>query len=315
MTNGDPFGFGTNLLGQTVRPSSDPRVLTTSDTFAVDCSSPAAEDGTDISAEWANEIVANLRALLRANGKKIDGVTPIVTEDHSDGMLSAALLNALQRGRPNYCVDSGAADAIVANPPVAPAELVDGMEFAVKAAHANATTAPTANIGGTGALPLKLSNGAAPAVGDISAVVTRIRYDAGTNAWRLAGLAPSQIGALMPSIPASGPGVAANQFVCQTIATALGNPGNCGFSLGLVATAAQIQGGTWPGVTTADVSGWSGVNSANGGFNAGQLNPPTTDAVNGTMGGSWTLAHWVPLWSMSYSSYYFVLFWVRNPGT
>lgn len=197
---GNPFGWGTNLLATLTRPSSltDPRVLGATDDFMQDCSSPTAQDGTQFSAEQANEVVANLRALLRANGFKADGVTKIIAEDHSDGMLAAALMQYVQRGRANFCVDSGAADALAFTPNPLPAEIIDGMTFRAKTAHANATTAPTLTIatsgGAFGPYPIKKRNGASPAIGDLVAgVEVSYRFDAATTAFVASGVMASDL--------------------------------------------------------------------------------------------------------------------------
>lgn len=192
---GNPFGWGTNLLATLSRPPSvsDPRVLGSVDDWAQDCSSPSAQDGTEMSAEQANEVVGNLRAVLRVNGYRIDGVTPVVAEDHSDVMLAKSLQNLVQRARTNFAIDTGAADAIVANPAFLPTELLDGMEFTIKVGHANATTSPTANIGATGAKPIKRPDGSAPVANDILATYVRLRYDQTNDVWRLTSLAASAV--------------------------------------------------------------------------------------------------------------------------
>ena len=183
----DPFGFATNLLGVTTRPSpsTDPRAFTPDDTWGVDCTSAVAEDGTQITAEQMNEVVGNLRALVRGNGAKIDGITKIVGEDHTDAMLLKAVQHMIQRGRFNFAVDTGAADAIVATPALVPAELIDGMEFVVRIAADNATTTPTANIGGLGAKAIKKADGSALVVGALKGgTEARLRYHAASDAWR-----------------------------------------------------------------------------------------------------------------------------------
>ena len=304
---GNPFGWGTNLLATLARPSSgaDPRILGSVDDWMQDCSSPAAQDGTQFSAEQANEMVANVRALLRANGFRADGVTPVVTEDHSDGMLAAALLNALQRRRPNYCVDTGAADAIVANPAPTPAELVDGMEFLVKVANPNATTAPTANIGGTGAKTIKRVDGSAVAAGDVAAVFTTLRYDKTADVWKLAAGAAGAAG---------GPGAGMGQWIVQVIYTSgYHSPYDAGFHGGLAATASQIQTGTWPIATPSLVGGFNGVNSANGGALAGIVGDPHTGDLNGTLTGNYELETWAMAAGNASLYSTFLLFWTRKP--
>jgi hypothetical protein len=128
----DPFGFGTNLLGSTTRPSSDPRTFTSSDTFAVDCSTPTSEDGTEICAEWADEIVGNLRAVLRQNGQLLNASGPVVAEDHSDGMLAKALQLAMQRCQSISAQDVGSANLLSVTLVPAPPEFINGMSILVR---------------------------------------------------------------------------------------------------------------------------------------------------------------------------------------
>jgi hypothetical protein len=185
----DPFGFGTNLLGVTARPGGDPRTFTSSDTFAVDCTTPTSEDGTDISAEWANEIVANLRALLRGNGNLAGGSTTVVSEDHSDGMLLAGVLNLIQRGKMKVGLDTGSTNNILVAFTPAPQELVDGMEVAVKIAATNNGAANLTTAGLTH--PVVLANGAALAGGELRAGFWSVfRYNASLNtpAWQISAV-------------------------------------------------------------------------------------------------------------------------------
>lgn len=191
MATGDPFGFGTNLLGVTTRPSGESRVLTTQDTWAANCSSASAEDGTEISAEWLDEVAGNLRALARGNGTLADGTTKIAVEDHSDGMLLAAVQQMIQRRRTNYCVDSGAANAMVASVAPAPAEMIDGFEVNVKAAHAP-TGATTFALNGETPRAVLRKGGAALAGGEwADGDIIALRRNG--NTWRLTGLVPADI--------------------------------------------------------------------------------------------------------------------------
>lgn len=184
MARGDPFGFGTNLLGQTVRPATDNRTFNGQDTFAVDCSSPSAEDGTEFSAEQANELVANLRSLLRVNGNTINDPTPVVTEDGGDTMLMLAVQHAIQRGLVGLGIDHGTvAGAMAVTLTPVPPELIDGMEIAVKPAFAN-TGPATLNLLGTN--PVQASAGTPLAGGELQpAFWTSLRWNAGRGAWTI----------------------------------------------------------------------------------------------------------------------------------
>jgi hypothetical protein len=187
------FRYGTNLLASLTRPATDTRAAAAADDFAVDCSSPTAQDGTENSAEWANEVTVNLRGLVRANGSTVAGA-PVVAETGGDTQLLLGVQNYVQRGRATYCVDSGAADAYVITPTPTPPEILDGMEFLIEFSAANATIAPTLTCPGlTGAKTIKNSAGGALAAADIIANAARVRWNAGSGFWRVAGLVASQL--------------------------------------------------------------------------------------------------------------------------
>jgi hypothetical protein len=100
---------------------------------------------------------------------------------------------ALQAGKWITVQDTGGADALVVNPSPQLAALGFGTVLrVVKAGAANATTAPTINISGLGAVPLVRRDGAALAVADLPAgAIFDIFYD-GANA-RVLGAVPSSI--------------------------------------------------------------------------------------------------------------------------
>lgn len=202
---GNPFGFGTNLLATLTRPTADPRVLGTADDWAQDCTNPAAQDGTMDSSAWANEITANLRALVRMNGLTGSGAK-IVDDDNSDSMLVSALRHYVQRGRANYAVDTGAADTYVITPTPVPPELVDGMCFDVRIGNTNTTTAPTLTIG-TSTFQIKNLAGNNVAKGQIpGGQVVRFRYHASTNTvrvWSGVLVAPATVLTLFDAVGAA----------------------------------------------------------------------------------------------------------------
>jgi len=131
----DVFGFGTNQRGVLVRPTPDTRTQTNQDTFAVDCTSPLARDGTNISASWLNEVSGNFRGLVRGNGTT-GGGADIVAENHADGMLLQAVLHLIQRGKMLYAEDTGTASNLIVTLNPAPAELIPGLRMIIRANHA-----------------------------------------------------------------------------------------------------------------------------------------------------------------------------------
>lgn len=182
MARGDPFGYGLNLLGQNARPATDNRTFNGQDTFAVDCSSPTAEDGTEFSAEQANEFIANLRALLRVNGNTLVDPTPIVTEDGSDGMLALALQHAVQRSVVGLGIDQGTVtNALVVTLTPVPAELIDGMKIAVKPAFTNTGPATLALLG---THPIVTADGYPLSGNELKAAFwSELRWNTGLASW------------------------------------------------------------------------------------------------------------------------------------
>lgn len=192
MSNIDVFGPANATNAVTARPF-DGRQFTSTDTWFKDCSSPTAQDGTDILAAWLNELVANNRSIARANGLKLDGVNPVVAQDNGDDLLLRGIEALIQRNQILFARNTGTGDAAVIPLSPVPAELVDGMEMLTYYGSPNTTTAPVANVG-TGAKSVLKAGGAAPAIGDLSGFV-RLRWDAQANALKIGGLSPSDAGA------------------------------------------------------------------------------------------------------------------------
>ncbi|MCW5690285.1 MAG: hypothetical protein KIT76_17210 [Pseudolabrys sp.] len=134
----------------TIRPADSRGGFGVNDTWFKDCTSPAADDGTDIQAGWLNKITAVLRSAIRGNGNA-GGGDPVVTEDDADDILLKAVQHLIQRGQQKFASDAGSADALVVTLNPAPVEYKQGMNLLVKkGAAANATTTPTINVNGLG---------------------------------------------------------------------------------------------------------------------------------------------------------------------
>lgn len=151
----------------TVRPP-DLRAAGGVDTHHRNCLAYGDGVGTPVTAEFLNEISANLRALARLNGATGSGAA-IVPDDNTDTMLARAVQNLLQRGRPNYAQDSsGAANAVVVTLIPAPPEIVTGMRLIIRAANAN--TGPVAlTVNTFSGMAIVYPGGAALATAEVAA--------------------------------------------------------------------------------------------------------------------------------------------------
>jgi hypothetical protein len=74
----DLLGFGSNAVNVVTALPGETRVFGAPDTYAKDCSSPSANDGTVIPAAWANGILKQVRTAIRSAG---------VTEDNTDDSM------------------------------------------------------------------------------------------------------------------------------------------------------------------------------------------------------------------------------------
>lgn len=177
----DILGPANAVNSVTVRPA-ETRSFLSLDSWFKDCSSPVADDGTDVTASFFNGVVAALRAMWRGNGMRNDGVTPVVAEVGTDdnGVL-LGIQHMIQRGQLIYAADTGAANAIVVSLSPALIEYKAGFRALIKLA-ANGTGGPTTiNFNLLGAKSVKRLDGQDPAVGDLLAgALVEFAYD-GTN--------------------------------------------------------------------------------------------------------------------------------------
>lgn len=160
----DLLGFGNTDNAVTVRPAN---TITrgTVDTYAQDCSSPDADDGTAWPAQMFNDQLAQFRTALRAAG---------ITLDNGDDMLWRAMNATGVR----YGEDTGSANSIVVA--FSPAPLLAhtvGKLCLVKLAN-DITGATDITPDGLAAKNLKWPDGTALAAGDgIAGSLLLIAYD------------------------------------------------------------------------------------------------------------------------------------------
>jgi hypothetical protein len=162
----------------TSRPT-DTRSFGSLDSWFKDCSSPSAADGTEIQAGWLNAITGALRSLWRANGMRLDGTTPVVTEDGTDdGGLAKSMQQMVQRGQVIYGVDSSTTlGQVTVSLSPALIEYKAGQAFTVKFAN-DCGGATNININALGNKSLTRVDGSALQVKDFSAgMLGSVRYD------------------------------------------------------------------------------------------------------------------------------------------
>ncbi len=193
----DILGPGTAAPNAVTTRVASYRAFGTVDTWFKDCSTPVSQDGTAFQADFFNGVIGQLRAAVRGNGKKIDGVTPIVVEDNTnDAMLLGAILQLIQRGQATYAPDTGTADALVVAPTPAVVEYKPGLRLVVlknPLVNANATTTPKLDAG-LGAATIVKSDGSALGIGDLKkGGVFEVEFDGAGNARLLSLTAPSDV--------------------------------------------------------------------------------------------------------------------------
>lgn len=159
----------------------------TPDSWAQDCTTPSARDGTEWKSAHMNAMLAQLRRAIRLNA---------VPESNSDDEM---LARAMRSQRMNYYSVGGTANALTLTPAPAFAAATDmiavPMRF-IMGASAN-TTAVTLNVNGLGVKPVVWPDGTALAAGDLPAgALVEVVYD-GANFRVMPSLSPSQITALI----------------------------------------------------------------------------------------------------------------------
>jgi hypothetical protein len=120
-----------------------------------------ATPGSDAT-KWALDEAFSLTALEATQAEANAGLigTKIITPRR--------MASAVQRGSWNFSVAGGTADVITATLSPVPAAYVDGMLVALRIATANATTTPTLNVNGLGAVTIQDPSGAALQANDLS---------------------------------------------------------------------------------------------------------------------------------------------------
>lgn len=148
---GDLLGFGNADNAVTSRPARA-IVRGDTDTWAKDCSSPDADDGTAWPADVFNDMLAQLRTALRSSSISLNG---------NDDMLWRAMRSVGIR----YAVDSGAAGALVVANAVPVASNFAGLVLLVKLAN-DIPGATTIVVDGQDPVDVKWPDATALAAGD-----------------------------------------------------------------------------------------------------------------------------------------------------
>jgi hypothetical protein len=185
----DILGPGSNASNVVTSRPGDTRLLSTIDTWLKDCTSPAASDGTAISASFLNGLLAQLRVAIRGNGQLVTG-GPVIPENDSDPMLLNALLHLVQRGKMHFASDTGGVNALVAEMTPVPPELVDGMLVVMRPASRN-NGASTLALNGKN--PIVSASGAALGGGELLPPLFSVfRWNAALTSWQLSAATPPQ---------------------------------------------------------------------------------------------------------------------------
>jgi hypothetical protein len=151
----------------TARPARS-NVRGTTDTWFKDCSGPDIEDGTELPADWLNDVLAQLRTAFSSSG---------ITRNNADDMLWRAIQSIGIR----YTVATGAANAYVAtfNPPIA-AYGAGGLFIAVRIPAAN-TLGSVINCDALGNKSIIRTDGTALQSGDLPLNgIALLAFDAGS---------------------------------------------------------------------------------------------------------------------------------------
>lgn len=163
----DILGPGSNAPNVVVTRPAERRVFGIVDTWAKDCSTLTAGDGTAIWASWGNAFMAQLRALIRGNGQTA-ALANIVTEDNGDDTMALKSIQQLiQRGQTRFGVDTGAADALVVALVPALAEYKQGVSLKVFVAHDGTGAPASITVNGVGTKAILRKGGAPLQKGDL----------------------------------------------------------------------------------------------------------------------------------------------------
>lgn len=99
---------------------------------------------------------------------------------------------AVQAGKVSFAVAAGSANALTATLNPAPQARTVGMVVVLKIAATNTAAAPTLNVNGTGAAPIKRASGQAIAPGDIP-IDTFVPFIWDGASWRMSGSSPTNV--------------------------------------------------------------------------------------------------------------------------
>lgn len=251
------------------------------DDFYQDCSSPTLRDGTEWKAASANALLVNMRGVVRGTG------TP---DDNLDDML---LARAIQSGGMNWAAATGTENAWVVAPALALDAYKAGRVLWIKAPATNTSTTVTANISGLGTRPVKKSNGADPAIGDLTLDCWYPTIDDGSNIVVVSPLRSDIISASLKRNRVKFTAIGAGTWVVllgvtRIVTKAWGPGGGGGYS-----TIGAASGGAsgayveraWdvvPGSTVSFSNGAGGQGGAASPAQAGQPGGDTTITVGGT---------------------------------
>lgn len=146
----DLLGYGSNAPNVTVTRPADTRTFASVDTWAKDCSTPTAQDGTAIQSGWLNGLLGQIRALVRGNGQTAVLADIIPVDNTDDTMALRSIQQLIQRGQTKWGVDTGTADNLVVALSPALVEYKAGVSIKVLVAHDGTGAAGVINANGLG---------------------------------------------------------------------------------------------------------------------------------------------------------------------
>lgn len=150
-------------------------------------SSPNSDDGTYLEEDWKNDERAFPEAILKNAGVTPNGNVDTANSSQVYDALMSIISNMISTGAATlYGKATGSSDAlsVTLNRSIS---LADGVVAYVRAQYANATTAPTINVNGTGARAIVKGNNIPLAVGDIvgAGYLMQLAFDVNFNRWIL----------------------------------------------------------------------------------------------------------------------------------